>query len=187
MSDLRSDFDMALGALVSGQSPVLSDIRHALDNAAIQAFYVRPETVFDADSVYDRIVAFIVTNARLILVYSDTNYEMDTRGEYVTTMQSVRLSDIKEHHVVRRREFRGDSVGDLNSILIRLRWGASFNQDLQPGACDDPTCTNDHGYVGVATNEDLQIFLDRHVDSAYFHEGVAFIEGLERILGRLAC
>ncbi|QOQ38914.1 DUF5998 family protein [Trueperella pecoris] len=184
MNDLRSDFDEALAHLVSGQSPVLADIRHVLGNDAVRAFYVRPETVFDADSVYDRIVAFIVTGTRLLLVYSDTNYEMDTRGEYVTTTQSVRLADIREHHVIRRREFKGDSVGELNSILLRLRWGSSFNQDLQPGACDDPACTNDHGYVGVATNEDLQIFLDRHVDTAYFREGVDFINSLEDILGQ---
>lgn len=185
MIDLRSDFDEALCQLVSGVSPVLADIRHALGDDAVQAFYVRPETVFDADSVYDRIVAFIVTDHRLILVYSDTNYEMDTRGEYVTTMQSVRLADINEHHVVRRREFQGESVGELNSILLRLRWGGAFNQDLQPGACEDPTCTNDHGYVGVVTNEDLQIFLDRHVETTYFREGVEFIDRVEEILGRL--
>lgn len=186
MIDMRSDLDAALSSLVAPASPVLADIHQALGEDVVRAFYVRPETVFDADSVYDRIVAFIVTATRLVLVYSDTNYEMDTRGEYVTTAQSVRLDSIREHHVVRRREFRGKRVGQLNSILLRLRWGAAFSQDLQPGACDDPTCTNDHGYVGVVTNEDLQLFLDRHVDATHFAEGVAFIDEVERILGQLA-
>ncbi|WP_311591012.1 DUF5998 family protein [Trueperella bernardiae] len=186
MIDMRSDLDDALLTLVTQESPVLADIRQALGDDVVRAFYVRPETVFDADSVYDRIVAFIVTVTRLVLVYSDTNYEMDTRGEYVTTAQSVCLSEIKEHHVVRRREFRGERVGELNSILLRLRWGAAYSQDLQPGACDDPNCTNDHGYVGVVTNEDLQLFLDRHVDSTHFAQGVAFIDDVERILGRLS-
>lgn len=185
MIDVRLELDAALAALVSDESPVLADIRHAIGGDSVQTFYVRPETVFDADSVYDRIVSFIVTERRLVLVYSDTNYEMDTRGEYVTTTQSIRLADIKEHHVVRRRQFQGELVGELNSILLRLRWGASFNQDLQVGACDDPACTNDHGYIGIATNEDLQIFLDRHTDSAYFAEGVHFIEELDTILGDL--
>ena len=123
MINVRLELDTALAALVSDESPVLADIRHALGTDSVRTFYVRPETVFDADSVYDRIVAFIVTERRLLLVYSDTNYEMDARGEYVTTMQSIRLSDIKEYHVVLRREFQGERVGELNSILLRLRWG----------------------------------------------------------------
>lgn len=185
MINVRLELDTALAALVSDESPVLADIRHALGTDSVRTFYVRPETVFDADSVYDRIVAFVVTERRLLLVYSDTNYEMDARGEYVTTMQSIRLSDIKEYHVVRRREFQGERVGELNSILLRLRWGTTFNQDFQPGACEDPTCTNDHGYIGISTNDDLQIFLDRHTDSAYFTEGVDFIGELDTILGNL--
>ena len=87
--------------------------------------------------------------------------------------------------MVRRREFQGERVGELNSILLRLRWGTTFNQDFQPGACEDPTCTNDHGYIGISTNDDLQIFLDRHTDSAYFTEGVDFIGELDTILGNL--
>ncbi|MDP9807124.1 hypothetical protein J2S70_001706 [Trueperella bonasi] len=185
MIDVRVELNTALASLVLAESPVLTDIAQTIGKETIRAFYVRPETVFDADSVYDRIVCFAVTERRLLLIFSDTNYEMDTRGEYVTTAQSVRLEDIKEHHVVRRREFQGERVGELNSILLRLRWGTSFNQDFQPGACEDPTCTNDHGYLGIATNEDLQIFLDRHTDSAYFREGVSFIETLSTILGDL--
>lgn len=182
MIDVRLEFDSALAGLVTRESPVLSDIRRAVGADAIQTFYVRPETVFDADSVYDRIVAFVVTDRRLVLVYSDTNYEMDTRGEYVTTVQSIPLENLKDHQVIRRRAFKGERIGELNSILLRLRWGSSYNYDFQPGACDDPTCTNDHGYLGIATNEDFQIFLDRHADDTYFAEGVAFIEAVEEIL-----
>ncbi|VEI12513.1 DUF5998 family protein [Trueperella bialowiezensis] len=184
MIDVRSEFDRALTSLVSPESPVLHDVYRAVGSQTIQTFYVRPETVFDADSVYDRIVAFVVTDSRLVLVYSDTNYEMDTRGEYVTTTQSIPLHTIKDHQIIRRRKFEGERVGELNSILIRLRWGTSYNYDVQPGACEDPTCTNDHGYIGVVTNEDFQIYLDRHTDEAYFKAGVAFIESLESILGR---
>ncbi|MFY9262889.1 MAG: hypothetical protein GX483_06390 [Actinomycetaceae bacterium] len=180
----RDDLYNSLSRLLPGDSFIYADIAHALGEDSVQAFYVRPETIFDADSVYDRIVVFVLTDHRLLLVFSDTNHEMNPAGELVTTMQSVKLTDIKEHHVVRRRELAGERAGQLNSVLLRVRWGASFTHDLAPGACDDPTCTNDHGYVGVLTNEDFQIFLDVHNDFDYFAPGVTFIESLVSVLGR---
>lgn len=182
--DRRTEFDSALGRLLPEGSFVYDDIAHALGTDTILSFYTRPEMMFDADSVYQRVVAFIVTEHRLILLFSDTNYEMTPRGEYVTTMQSVNLSSIKEHHLIRRRELEGDDAGRLNSVMLRLRWGAAWSQDLQPGGCDDPECTNDHGYVGVSTNEDFQVFLDRQHDGNWFEPGLKFIEELVRILGR---
>lgn len=182
--NLNAELDAALGRVVSPESAVCADIWTAIGDDDVRYVYVRPETVFDADSVYNRVVAFIVTDRRLLLVYSDTNYEMDPAGEYVTTSQSVRLDDIREYHVVRRRAIGDGAPRELNSILLRLRWGNSWSQDLQPGACDDPNCLNDHGYVGLMTNEDLQLFLDRTVDTEFFDQGVRFIENLAAELGR---
>lgn len=179
-----SELHEALGALLPADSFIFGDIAHGLGDDDVRSFYVRPETIFDADSVYDRIVAFILTDHRLILVYSDTNYEMMASGELVTTMQSVNISDIKEHHLIRRRELEGERKGQMNSVLLRLRWGAGFTTDLQPGGCDDPACTNDHGYVGIVTNEDFQIFLDAHHDAQYFASGLQFIEDVARVLGQ---
>lgn len=176
-------FREALGQLLPQDSFIVDDVEQAIGTDEIRTFYVRPETMFDADSVYDRIVAFVVTDHRLILVYSDTNYEMMPTGELVTTMQSLELSSVKEHHVIRRRELEGPRAGQLNSVLLRLRWGSAFTTDLQPGGCDDPACTNDHGFVGVITNEDFQIFLDAQHDAQYFDPGVAFIHDLVAILG----
>lgn len=183
-TDRMTALTAALLTLLPQGSSVIDDVVDAVGSDVVQSYYVRPETIFDADSVYDRVVAFIVTNHRLILVYTDTSYEMDTRGELVTTMQSVSLDSIKEHHVIRRRQLHGDDDGALNSVLLRLRWGAAFSQDLQPGACEDPHCMNDHGYLGVITNEDFQLFLETGHDGSYFASGVEFINDIIRILGQ---
>ncbi|ADH92499.1 hypothetical protein EBF03_03760 [Arcanobacterium haemolyticum] len=182
-TDRTPELTAALSSLLPQSSFVINDVFDAVGDDDVRAFYVRPETMFDADSVYDRVVAFIATEHRLILVYTDTNYEMDPKGEFVTTMQSVGLESVKEHHVVRRRQLEGLRAGELNSVLLRLRWGSAFSQDLQPGACDDPACTNDHGYVGIVTNEDFQIFLDAQHDGGYFAPGVEFIDSLVYMLG----
>lgn len=102
----------------------------------------------------------------------------------MTTLQAIGFDSIKEYHVVKRRHLEGDHAGELNSLTLRLRWGSAFTQDLQPAACDDPACTNDHGYVGVTTNEDFQMFLDERHDGQYFAQGVDFVRTLVSILGQ---
>lgn len=183
METQRRELFDSLAHFVAPDSVVYDDVRLALGNDVVRAQYTRPETTFDADSVYKRIVVFVLTERRLILFYSDTNYEMDPRGEFVTTVQSVRLADIKEHQLIRRRELEGENAGRLNSAILRLRWGLNWQQDLVPGQCDDPGCTNDHGFVGMVTNEDFQMYLDRTNDSEYFEQGVGFMQTVAADLG----
>ncbi len=183
-NDRMSELVAALERLLPPDSPVFDDLAQALGDTEIRTFYVRPETIFDADSVYERVVVFAASVRRLFLIYTDTSYEMNSSGELITTVQSVDLQSIKEHHVVRRRQLDGDVAGQLNSVLLRLRWGAAFSADLQPGACEDPMCTNDHGYLGVLTNEDFQIYLEAAHDGAYFQSGVDFINELVLMLGQ---
>ncbi|SDU81332.1 hypothetical protein SAMN04489737_1485 [Arcanobacterium phocae] len=183
-NDRMSELVAVLERLLPLNSPVFDDLTQALGDAEIRTFYVRPETIFDADSVYERVVVFAASVRRLFLIYTDTSYEMNSSGELVTTAQAVDLQSIKEHHVVRRRQLAGNTAGQLNSVLLRLRWGAAFAADLHPGACDDPMCTNDHGYLGALTNEDFQIYLEAVHDGAYFQPGVDFINELVAMLGQ---
>lgn len=180
----RAKFNEAVAKYLQPGSYILDDINQAVGDDRIDSFYVRPETLFDSDSVYERIVAFVLTDRRFVLIYSDTNYEMKSTGELVTTAQSIDLRRIVEHHLIRRRELEGENAGRLNSITLRLRWGSGFSQDLQPGGCDDPNCMNDHGYVGVIMNEDCQIFLDALQDAEYFDEGRQFIDDVVNRLNR---
>lgn len=180
----RAKFNEAVARYLQPDSYIFDDINQAVGDDRIDSFYVRPETLFDSDSVYERIVAFVLTERRFVLIYSDTNYEMMSSGELVTTTQSIDLSRIVEHHVIRRRELEGENAGRLNSVTLRLRWGSGFTQDLQPGGCDDPNCTNDHGYIGVITNEDCQIFLDALQDAEYFEAGRQFIDDVVKRLNR---
>ncbi|USR80121.1 DUF5998 family protein [Arcanobacterium pinnipediorum] len=184
MTNRRTEFIEALHALAPQGSFIVDDILLALNDEDVRTFYIRPETIFDADSVYERIVIFLVTAKRLVLLYTDTSYEMSPLGELVTTIQGIDLNSIKEYQLIKRRDLDGEHAGGLNSVVLRLRWGSSFSQDLQPAACEDPACTNDHGYVGVVSNEDFQLVVEERHDGTYFPHGVDFIMALVKILGQ---
>lgn len=79
-NDRRSEFLNALQVFVPPGSFVVDDVVELLGDEEIWAFYVRPETIFDADSVYERIVVFLATPRRLVLMYTDTSYEMSSAG-----------------------------------------------------------------------------------------------------------
>ena len=51
----------------------------------IGRYFIRPETVFDQDSVYNSVGVFVLTDARLIVLVSDVSYEFSTEGEFITT------------------------------------------------------------------------------------------------------
>ena len=123
LNEGRNNFLAELASKVSTDSPILGDVAAALGpRSNVQTFFVRPETVFDQDSVYDSIAAFAVTGNRLLVVVSDVSYEFNPQGEFITTTQFVNLDSIKDFQIVRSRVADGPEAGALASVRMRLRW-----------------------------------------------------------------
>lgn len=183
LTERREEFLAELASQVSPDSPILGDVVAALGRREdIRSFFVRPETVFDQDSVYDSIAAFVVTGNRLLVVVSDVSYEFNPQGEFITTTQFVNLASIRDFQIVRSRVADGPEAGALASVRMRLRWGAGWQHDIRPASCDNPSCDADHGYVAVITGDDGEIVLDHTLDESTFRKGLKFIDELSAIL-----
>lgn len=172
-----------LASCVSKDSPILDDIAAVLRTCgSLRSYFVRPETVFDRDSVFDSVGVFMLTDTHLIIVVSDVNHEMNPAGELVTITQVVELSHINDFQIGRRRVLEGPERGAISAVHFRFRWGGSWAADIRPAACDDPHCEADHGFLGSFTGEDGEIVLDGSISEATFIQGLEFIDELTRRL-----
>ncbi len=164
---------------------MLADIAAAIAPVEkIDGFFVRPETIFDRDSVFDAVAVYLLTPRHLVIVMTDVTYELSSAGDFVTTTQVVELANIKDYQIVRRRVLDGPEAGAISSIQMRLRWGNGWAVDIRPSACDDPHCEADHGYVGLGQGDDGEIMLDTSLDDDVFAQGLLFVEQLAARLVR---
>jgi hypothetical protein len=167
-------------------SPIVADVAAALRPLdPMEAFFIRPETVFDQDSVFDAVAVYVLTARHLVIVATDVTYELSPAGDFVTTTQVVPLTHIRDYQIVRRRVLDGPEKGTLAAISLRLRWGGGWNVDVRPAACDDPTCEADHGYVAMGQTDDGELLLDSSLSAEAFAEGLAFIDQLLTAVNRL--
>ncbi len=150
------------------------------------ATFVRPETLFDTDSVYEATPVFLLTATHLIVVLPDVTHEFIPSGELITSTQIVPLRSITDYQVIRRRVLDGPQAGAISVVQLRMRWGASRALDMRPASCEDPTCEAEHGYVGMSINEDGDVLLDTTLDDATFARGLSFIDELLRRLATFA-
>ena len=168
--------------LFPDQSFIWEELEDVIAGAPVLAHFVRPETVFDADSVYQRVITLVLTDERFFFLSVDANHEFNPEGELVTTIQSVPLGAIKEFQVIRRRELQGPNAGRINSFFLRMRWGGVFSADVVPGQCDDLNCTSDHGYMAMGQAEDFQLYVDRSGDADFIPVAEAFASALGRLV-----
>ncbi len=175
----RKDFFTELASVVAKDSPIVLDVLHTLGpKAQVDAYFIRPETVMDDNSVYDSLAIYVVGDGRLTIIVSDISHEYAPEGEFLTSTFDTELSRIRDYQVVRRRVLDGDESGAYTGVIMRLRWGATLSADLLPGSCDDPNCTADHGYVGHLMGTDAEIVLDGTLSRETFLKGLAFVEEL---------
>ena len=187
MNERHGEFWADLTARVSEESPILEDVSAILKGyGPIRSYFIRPETVFDQDSVFDSIGVFVLTKSHLIIVISDVTYELSPTGEFVTTTQVVQLSQIRDFQVVRRRVLDGPERGALGTVQLRFRWGAGWAADIRPASCDDPTCEADHGYLAMVSGDDGEILLEPTLDPEILAQALRFIDELTACLAAKA-
>ena len=182
----RKEFFTELANTVAKDSPIVLDVLHALGpKAQIDAYFIRPETVMDDDSVYDSLAIYVVGEGRLTLIVSDISHDFSPQGEFITTTIYTDLAQIRDYQLVRRRVLAGDEAGAFTGVIMRLRWGGSLSIDALPASCDDPHCTADHGYVGRLFGEDAEIVLDGTLSAETFAKGLTFIEDLAGMIRKV--
>ena len=172
----RKEFFTELAEVVAQDSPIVFDVLHTLGpKAQVDAFFIRPETVIDDDSVYDSLSIYVIGDGRLTIIVSDISHEFAKDGEFITTTIDVDLASVRDYQIVRRRVLAGDEAGAYTGLVMRLRWGGGLSIDAIPASCDDPNCMADHGYVGRLSGEDAEIVLDGTVSSETFRKGLVFV------------
>ncbi|MGV9183047.1 DUF5998 family protein [Arcanobacterium canis] len=178
-----SEVACAMRSIGAHGAALIDDVSAAVGTEEITAYFARPETAFDDDAVYERAVVFVLTTTRLVVLFSDISHDFTAKGELVSDIQVISLAQVREHHVIRRRAVDGVQFGQLNSAVLRLRWGGAWSTEILPSMCEDPSCTLDHGFIGMITNDDFQIFTERFADAPYFEPTLAFMGQLEAALG----
>ena len=177
------DFISELNELDDGDAPVARDVAAALkSDPEILAYFVRPQTLFDSDSVYESVTCYAVTDSSLHVISSDVSYEFAPEGELLTSVRTLPLSMLRDVQLLRRRSLQGPHTGELSAIGIHAVWGGSWLIDSFPAGCEDPSCTLDHGSMAHAVAEDLDVFVDTSLDAAVFSKGAEFILRLHEIL-----
>jgi hypothetical protein len=177
------DFISELKNSTDGDAPVVHDVEVALrSQPEVRAYFVRPQTLFDTDSVYESVSCYAVTDAYLLVVSSDISYEFAPEGELLTSVRTLPLRMIEDFQLLRRRSLQGPHAGELSAIGIHASWGGTWLVDTLPAGCDDPSCTLDHGTMSHAVSEDLDVFVDTSLDAKVFSKGADFILRLHEIL-----
>lgn len=166
------------------QTWAYDDILAALpDKTFVRHYFVRPQTVFDRDSVYESISCYVVTDREFIVVNVDVTYEFAATGDLMTSVHHVPLEMVRDFQVLRRRSLDRERKGDVSGVAMQIRWGSSWSTDTLPASCDDPTCQADHGYMARTAGDDCEIVVDeKAMEKETFDKGLAFIGALETIL-----
>ena len=87
------DFISELNELDDGDAPVARDVAAALkSDPEVLAYFVRPQTLFDSDSVYESVTCYAVTDSSLHVISSDVSYEFAPEGELLTSVRTLPLS-----------------------------------------------------------------------------------------------
>ena len=90
------DFISELNELNDGDAPVARDVAAALkSDPEVLAYFVRPQTLFDSDSVYESVTCYAVTDSSLHVISSDVSYEFAPEGELLTSVRTLPLSMLR--------------------------------------------------------------------------------------------
>jgi len=143
---------------------VFQALDSALGEEDLVAYVVHQEATFERDELRRHMSVLALTNTRLIVSHTD---EHSHEGEaYASTSnESVRLRAIDT--VVLNRVVK-DPLGlngpVVSEVVLSVGWGAVSRIELEPGACSDPDCDAEHGFVGTATNDDFSLRVSQAAD-----------------------
>lgn len=157
---------------------VAAGLRDALADEVVQAFVVHHEPTFDREEIRRHMTVLTLTPTRVVLLHTDEHPpdEILNRPYTSTTTEAVPVNQIRSVVVTRMVSAHAQS---LEEAVMTIGWGAVSRIDLEPAACDDPSCDADHGYTGSLTGDDFSLRLSTTADGG---AAVAHLLDFARIL-----
>jgi hypothetical protein len=141
----------------------------ALGGEETLSYVVHHEATFDRDELRRHVTVLVLTTTRLIVCHVDEHAAEGSASAYATaSTEAVRLERVDSVVVTRvvSNPAEHQPGGPTAEVVLTIGWGAVSRIDLEPAACQDPSCEADHGYTGTATNDDLAVRVSDAADGA---------------------
>jgi hypothetical protein len=132
-------------------------------------FVVQHEATFDRDELRRHITVLVLTGTRLIVCHVDEHAPDGAPTPLASaSTEAVRLNRVDSVVVTRvvTDPASHQPGGPTAEVVLTIGWGAVSRIDLEPAACQDPSCEADHGYTGTSTNDDLSVRVSEAADGA---------------------
>ena len=169
-ADQSADLDTAIERTGYYPAVVRSGVTSALAGEPVLSYLVHHEPTIDRDEVRRHITVVVLTPTRLILCHTDEHAPDDLLPQpYTSTStEAVKLSQVKSvvvnRMVANPASYRGKGQPSPAEAVVTIGWGGINRIDLEPAGCADPECDADHGYTGVAANDDFSLRVSAMAD-----------------------
>lgn len=155
---LRRDLDRA------GYYPELvADVLDvAIADEPVVAHLVLPETTLDDVALRRHVTVMVLTASRLIVAHvddlpADSEHPSASAAATTEAVPLARIRSVGLTHVVSDPARYRPGRTRPAELTLAIGWGVVSQVDLEPAACDDPSCTADHGLTGSITGDDVAV------------------------------
>jgi hypothetical protein len=162
----------------------LSNLRGAKE---IQAFLLDSSTSFEHDGLVRQQLVLMLTESELLVCYVEEIAEMpdsDSKLRVSTEIVPIRrLGPFQVQRYYSNPAKFGSSESVLNEVVLSLSWTGNQALDIGPASCDDPECTNEHGFTGQSRMGDYTAKYSLKLDNQYWIDHAEkFATSLEQII-----
>lgn len=166
---------------------VLHSLTNLRGNRELEAFLLDSSTSFENDGLVRQQLILMLTQTDLMVCYieeiadlpdSDSKLRISTE---IVPIQKLGPFQVQRYYSNPGRFGSADSY--LNEVVLSLSWTRTQAIDIGPASCDDPECTNEHGYTGQSRLGDYSAKYSRKLDNQYWIEHAEkFATTLERLI-----
>lgn len=138
---------------------VWSSVAGALAQQEMLGYLVHHEASFATGDLQRHLTVLVLTPSQLIICHTDEQDAGDP-NRAITSAEVVALRAVHSAVVTRSVSHpeRWPAVGSqLVEAWLSIAWGAASRLDIGPASCEDPQCTADHGWTGMAVPSDLTV------------------------------
>ena len=141
---------------------VWNAVKIAIAGEAVKTSVVRRETTMTPGTVGAHVTVLVLTPSRLIVAHVDDGVPISSSDvSAAATTESLALRAIRSvgiTHLIGS----GSETGD--SVTVAISWAGVHRLEMERVVCPNPECEADHGYLGVATSEDVTLRASNEAD-----------------------
>ncbi|GAB3858817.1 DUF5998 family protein [Nocardioides maradonensis] len=145
---------------------VADAVEDAVGGEQVVSYYVHHEPTFERDEVRRHQSVIVLTPSRLIICHTDEHAGDDLLPEpYTSTStEAIALASVASVVVTRMVTNPTEGPSAAAEAVMTIGWGGVSRLDLEPAACNDPSCDADHGYTGVLASDDFSLRVSAAAD-----------------------